>query len=122
MIEILKERLKKSYGTSPSKEQVESFARSVGYSCRMYWQQRTDKLHPDDFDLYRYLTNEFCSIDTADKLTPDYKPKYGSVALFVGKYSHALLERELIENIASQLAPETQKNPLIRWLKRFSKK
>lgn len=104
MIDKLKKKFEEEYGKSPSFVDLENFSCKLGYSCRMFWQHRTNKIHTDDIPLYISLTNEFCDIDAADKIPLSYQPKYGSGSMFLGKYPHHQLEAEIITGIINTLS------------------
>jgi hypothetical protein len=117
----LRYKLKAQYGSAPSATQIRAFASSIGYLCRMYWQHRTDKLHKDDYILYRALTNAFCPVEDSDKLSSGYLPKYGNTPLFIGKYDCTKFEHHVVSSVETLLLPEPKSKSLsfLNRLKQF---
>ena len=105
----LRKKLKERYGDSPDIVQVENFAKSMAYLCRMYWLHRTDKLQSKDYALYRELTNHFCPIEAQDKLSDDQVPVHGETPLFTGKYVHVYLEEKIVRGIMDTLISAPKK-------------
>ena len=97
--------LSKRIGNNPSSEKINAFAESQTYLCRMYWQQRTDKLSSNDFDFYRQLTNHCCAIHNTDRIADDFTPLYGNNAI-LSNYNHQELAEQVRTKIISIMTPK----------------
>lgn len=99
LVEILLAKCRKLYGVHVTKRWAEMFAKNMAYNCKMYWQQRTDIIHPDDYELYRQLTNNFAGLEQEYWVTNDFIPEFGNGILFLSTHSHSEMEKNIIEGI-----------------------